>query len=184
MNISRRNFLYSTGAVGLVSTVGFGCSSPQVVVVRQATPNPLIGKRTFVFEPVSWDGFTYDGQSEADWLASRKPKQVESFNEDKRNVTERMMKRFEAEAKSDEVIKLGSAGAGEFAIAMHIKAYERGMFQWSFAIKDESGQVVDELEGPNRGGGWGFAIQFTNLIVLATVDILKYLRKRYKNEGE
>lgn len=167
-------------AAALLVAAAGACSGPSVSVIRQATPNPLIGIKRYALAPVTWDGLTWNKQPEAAWLARRNPEQQVSWAKDKEGVTARMLERFQVEKKDDEQIVAagGALAPGQFLIAIHVDAYNDGMFSWTFQVKDAAGAVIDEVRGPPRGGGFGIWMELNTLVVFAPSDVLKYLRGR------
>jgi len=184
--MNRREFFKLSAGVGTVTLLGsstVACGGPSMQVVRQAMPNPLVGVQNYFLAPVTWNGYTYNGQPEEAWLATRNERQRASWLNDKVAVTERFLQRFTVEARRGESVQplTGPAPAGSFVIAINIGAYMRGKFAWQFAILDAGGQVVDQLIPPERGGGFGLAMELNSLIVLGTVDVLRYLRTRTRS---
>src|SRR5688500_13042781 len=63
----------------VVQTLACFPEKGELRVVHQAAPNPLVGVKRYAVAPVTWNGFTYEGQTEAAWAATRTPEQRASF---------------------------------------------------------------------------------------------------------
>lgn len=76
-----------------IGILASGCG-PQWAVVKQSTPNPFIGQKAFLIEPIKFDGMLVGKLSEADYLAKKKPDQQASFVADKTAMNERFAARL------------------------------------------------------------------------------------------
>jgi len=135
--------------VVVVGSLAACYSFPPPEVVKQSSPSPLAGATSFVVAPVTFNGFTYAGQPEAEWLKTRDPKQIASWQNDKVTMSEKVMKRFSVD-KSDEqtfVFNVPPA-AGQFVVAINFDSYD-GQMRWTAEIRDSSGQVVDVVRDPH-----------------------------------
>lgn len=168
---------FARAAVFILAVSCAGCfpSVAEVKIVTQASPNPLVGAKKYALAPVSWEGFTYDGQTEAAWLATRSAEQRASFENDKVAVNKKLAERFDVEADDDENF---AAGDAPFTLAYAITSYRDGQFSWRLEVRDKSGAVVDAIESSAGGTGYGFAFDFNLAIVAMSTQTLDHLRAR------
>lgn len=132
----------------LMTVVGACYQLPPPEIVKQADPSPLKGATAFVVMPVTFDGFTYSGQSESTWLQTRNPEQVDSWRQDKVAMTDKLVKRLNMEAASGQTFSKGAhASEGAFAVAVNFDAYD-GQMRWTATILDASGSVIDVVRDP------------------------------------
>src|SRR5688500_11543315 len=75
----RRLAIRSLLAWLVVQTLACFPEKGELRVVPQAAPNPLVGVQRYAVAPVTWHGFTHEGQTEAVWAATRTPEQRASF---------------------------------------------------------------------------------------------------------
>lgn len=169
---------FATLAIFALGFVLAGCfpSVGEVKIVAQAQPNPLVGVKDYGLAPVSWEGFTYDGQPEAAWLGTRNAEQRASFEQDKIGINRKLAERFEVEKDDDETFAAG--GGARFSLAYTMLRYTDGQFFWRLEVRDESGKVVDALESHAGGTGYGFAFDFNLAIVAMSTQALDHLRAR------
>jgi hypothetical protein len=165
--------------MALVACLASACMPEmgELTVVKQATPNPLVGVKSFAVAPVTWEGFTYEGQPEEAWLATRTDEQRASFANDKVRIHEKLLDRLVVDKNDDESFVAGSGAP--FTLAYNVHAYADGKFHWTLRVLDASGQLVDEVNGPPSGYGFGFAPQLEYFVVVAGTHTLRYLRARY-----
>ena len=168
-------------ALALAAFAG-GCNTqlPPPTVVKQASPNPLLGTKRYVVA-VTWNGFTWDGQPEAAWLATRTPKQQESWAEDKVRITTKMLDWFNGgEKRADEQFTRGDlAGQGQFLLAINVDAFD-GEFEWTLQVRDPNNNVVNEVRAPpNRMGRSNTWAAEAILCSVAPLTIMQYVRTRY-----
>lgn len=152
---------------------------PPPEVVKQADPSPLRGAKSFVVAPITFDGFTYEGQPEAEWFKTRSEKQVSSWQNDKREMTGKVLKWFERQKSDEQSFVEGSkAGDGQFLVAINFDRYD-GQMRWTAEIRDASGGVVDIVRDPKA-----FTATFNTWMAInsgaqiSTMMIAKYLHSR------
>jgi hypothetical protein len=177
-HLSRRRLLGLAGALLVAPSVA--CSFPekgQLRVVSQASPNPLVGVKKYAVARVTWEGFTYEGRPEAAWQATRSPEQRASFANDKVVITEKILKTLQTNQDDGESF-VAASGAPAHTLHYNVSAYDDGKFHWSLEILDPQGVVVDVIQGPPTGYGWGFAQQYGFLVVVASTHTQEYLRAR------
>lgn len=175
MNLVRRSATLAIFALGFVLA---GCfpSVGEVKIVTMAQPNPLVGVKAYGLAPVSWEGFTYDGQPEAAWLETRTPEQRASFEQDKIAINKKLAERFEVEKDDDETF--GGGQGARYSLAYKMLSYTDGQFFWQLEVRDQSGKVVDALESHAGGTGYGFAFDFNLAVVAMSTQALDHLRAR------
>jgi hypothetical protein len=175
MNVVGR---FATIAILVFGLVLAGCfpAVGEVKIITQAQPNPLVGVKDYGLAPVSWEGFTYDGQAEAAWLATRTPEQRASFEQDKIAINKKLAERFEVDKDDEETFTAGADG--RFSLAYTMLSYTDGQFFWRLEVRDKSGKVVDALESHAGGTGYGFAFDFNLAVVAMSTQALEHLRAR------
>ena len=142
-------------AVVLLGMLGVGCAPPWTVI-KQAEPNPFIGKNDFVVLPVEYEGLMVGTKTEEEYLAEKKDKKVELFERDKGDVEDLFTTNLQAEAKDDGItVKSGGEVTG-YAIRPLVKMMEPGFFAavvskpsqiiMRVRIEDKDGKVLDEIE--------------------------------------
>lgn len=155
--ISRRTFtgLLAITAVSAASLAGIGCGPPGIVV-KQANPNPMVGKNEFVVEPVTYPGLMVGNKPEAVYVGEKKPEQQQSFEADKQETAKNLIEVLIADAgKKGIKIAPPSGAPGMFNIRPAITFYEPGTFngfvnintqlKGTMQIVDGQGQVLDEV---------------------------------------
>lgn len=175
-------------AVALAVTGCAAVQKPKPTVVQQATPNPLVGARAFQFAPVTFEGFTFAGKSEEEWLSKEDADYREGWKGNKEGATERILKQLVVEAGSDFSVAAGSGtlGPGQFLLAVNVDKYVdelglmRGTFHGTLRVKDGSGKVIDEIRLPVREGGGIPSLALNTFVVWAAADTAEYLRSRIK----
>ena len=96
--LTRRDVLRLPLAIGTVAAVGTitaleGCAPPWTII-RQATPNPLVGTRAFAILPISFEGVIIGGRSEEAYLSRRSDNQRASYEADKQAMVTRLFERL------------------------------------------------------------------------------------------
>jgi hypothetical protein len=132
----------------LLALVGCG---PSFVVLRQAAPNPFLGKPAFALEPVRYDGLTVGDKPEQAYLAEKDAKTQEGFQGDKVGMNEKFAERLTARPGA---IQLGAQGG--WIIRPVIYKVEPGSFngfvnipttvRMHLQLVDSAGQVLDEVD--------------------------------------
>lgn len=172
--LSRRGFAGWLGVVALSLTAlaGIACGPPGLVV-KQAMPNPFVGKNEFVVEPVTYPNLSVGGKPEATYLADKKPESQQSFEADKTETAKNLIETLMAEGARRGLRITPAAGApGMFNIRPMVTFFEPGNFNGfvniatelkaTLQIVDAQGQVIDEvlfqtavgasLANPSSGG--------------------------------
>lgn len=80
---------------------------------------------------------------------------------------------------SDEERFVADPAQAQYTLAYRVYAYNEGKFHWKLQVLDRSGTVVDEVQGPPSGYGYGFAGEYNFFIAVAGQHTLTYLRSRY-----
>src|SRR5689334_19895195 len=83
--LARRSILVLAGAL-----LASGCG-PAYTIVRQGNPNPFTGRNAFIVEAIHYDGLTVGRKTEAEYLAAKKPEQVQSFQGDKSGMVQKFV---------------------------------------------------------------------------------------------
>jgi hypothetical protein len=141
----------------VVPFVVLSACGPSWKVVKQANPNPLQGKRTFVVEEIKFDNLMIGKKAEADYIAGKEQKWLDSYNADKSAMVNGYTGRLIAlKGGYDIAPSTGAAPADGFIIRPVISWLEPGNFNGVFNIASEAklrlqvvdgaGTVVDEVE--------------------------------------
>jgi hypothetical protein len=152
MLLLRRTFL------GSLTLLVVGCG-PRWVVVRQASPNPLLGARRFAVDRVHFEGLRVGGKSEAEYLAGKDEGQRASFEEDKRAFEGTFAAALTAGAQGISLVQ-PPAEAETFVVRPAVGWFEPGFYAGVAARDTEvelvtqivraSGEVVDEFTVRSR----------------------------------
>jgi len=158
---------------------------PPPTVVKQTNPSPLVGAKDFIVAPVTFNGFTFEGAAESEWLKTRSAKQNASWANDKATMGAKMMKMFGREKLDEQTFALGAAaGAGQFAVAINFDRYD-GQMRWTAEIRDATGAVVDVVRDPLAVTmGFNTALALESGAQLCAMMISKYLHSRAFPEPE
>lgn len=133
-----------------------GCGYPWVVV-RQAEPNPLFGKKEFVVLPIDFTDLRVGSKTEEEYLAEKKDKTVDSFLADKDAMNEFFVAALKDSAASDGVSVREAAGEIDtYVLKPHIGQIEPGFYAFvvsspsevvmQLRIETKDGKLVDEIE--------------------------------------
>ena len=145
-------------------TVG-GCA-PSWIIVKQASPNPLAGKRSFAAQGLGWDQVLIGAREQDrvrldDYVNKKKPEEQAPFREalqkDFAGAGELFKSKLSDKAKGIGLEIAAAPGEGVFGIKSTVKIYEPGF--WSpvgfgnratelhvtVVIADAAGNVVDEV---------------------------------------
>ena len=146
--------------------VAAGCG-PTWVVVKQANPNPLSGKKAFAVEALAWEKMSIgsrekDRMSLADYVAKKKPEEQEKwkadFAKDQEGAGEKFKEVLASKTKGAGLDTAAGAGPETFTIKPSVRVYEPGFWTpmgWgnratelhtTVEIVDGSGAVVDEVQ--------------------------------------
>lgn len=156
--LSRRGFtsLLALSALSISVLAGVGCGPPGIVV-RQATPNPLVGKVDFVVEPVAYANLMVGDKTEAAYLGDKKPEQQQSFEADKAETGKNLIEMLTAETGRKGIkVVLSTGTPGMYNIRPAITFFEPGNFNGfvniptvlkaTMQVIDAQGQIIDEVQ--------------------------------------
>ena len=146
-------------ALAVLAATAAGCG-PSWRVLRQATPNPILGQKAFAVEVVSYEGLRVGSKLESDWLAEKAKdkedgqKSIQSFIQDKTDGGQEFVKALGAELLHA-ALSVSAPAAGVVSVRPHVTYYEPGVYAGIFAIPtevvleaqflDANGQVADEV---------------------------------------
>jgi hypothetical protein len=152
--LSRRGFtsLLALSALSISVLAGVGCGPPGIVV-RQATPNPLVGKVDFVVEPVAYANLMVGDKTEAAYLGDKKPEQQQSFEADKAETGKNLIEMLTAETGRKGIkVVLSTGTPGMYNIRPAITFFEPGNFNGfvnfptvlkaTMQVIDAQGQII------------------------------------------
>ena len=169
----------------MTALVVAACGGSQWTVIRQATPNPLLGQRVFVIAPVQYDGLIVANQPEAQWLATRTPDQQLSFQNDKERFNENLLAQIGSRAASRFQLTSGTTPpANGFFLVPHLRyvhsnAWSGGEFHLVLEIANSQGQVVSEINIPvRRIAGYGLGAQLQASANAFSLYVVRYLREQ------
>jgi hypothetical protein len=159
-----------------LSFLFIGCA-PKWTVIRQAEPNPFLGKKEFAVLPVDYKDLKIGEKTEQEYRDSKEAKTEGKFDGDKEAVSEKLIAAMKAQAK-DEGLRVDSA-AGEvkapFIVKPWVQFMEPGFYAYMVnrnsemrvrvTIETADGKELDVIElthetpasmGPNisAGGRW------------------------------
>lgn len=165
-----------------------GCGGTRWEIVQKAPNNPMAGAHEFYVAPVQFDGIIIQGKSEAEWLATRNPKQQAAWTNDKAEYTRLLLHQlsgdgYAAIAKGRSYRPL-EAALPERAFVVAVRFAEMNTDHlFVVTIKDAANHVIDEVRFPmpNAGSSMtaiGFAPQFMNSRSLLAERLDRYLRDR------
>ena len=135
-----------------LALIAAACAPPWTVV-RQANPNPFQTQRSFAVEAIRFDTLQVGGKTEAEYLAGKDPKQLESWAGDKAEMSNLFASELAANATGLTIAPPGPTSAivrpscsfvepGNYNSFVNISTEVRLVLQ----ILDASGQVQDEIE--------------------------------------
>jgi hypothetical protein len=150
--------------LALVGVFAGGCGKPYVII-KQATPNPFVGKTQFVVMPVDYTDLHIGDKSEAEYLSGKDDKQQESFAGDKQGVNDKFQESLAAHAADGGIVVDQAKGVvTTFMIKPHVRFIEPGFFtaivngaskvEMVVTIADEHGTELDQIlvtHGTNSG---------------------------------
>jgi hypothetical protein len=132
-------------------------------VLRQATPNRLEQQRSFVVEPIHFERMLVRGMPEAEFLANKGARTIESWQADKADMSRLFYESLARHAKALELSPTPSvARPGAFVIRPICTFIEPGEFNVTITtftvrvqILDPAGALVDEVStGGNVAPVW------------------------------
>ncbi len=157
--------------------LGVSACGPAWVVVKQAKPNPMVGQKTFAVEPIDFSAMKIGDPgkiTEAEWVAKKKPDEVEKFKSDlqgsKDRMTENFAKALGAIAARQGVTVTAGAQPGVWTIKPVVTELEPGfnafvmtqpaVVRLQIHIIDPQGQEVDvaEMKATRDAGSFGAMI--------------------------
>jgi hypothetical protein len=134
----------------LLSTLSFACGHPWTVI-RQANPDPFVGRPDLLVEPLHFENTQVGEKSEAQYAAEKQPQEQDSWKADKQGMSER----FEAGLMSEGEGALHVGGAGGARVRPIVTFIEPGFYAYvashpsqvemDVQILDANGQVQDEI---------------------------------------
>ena len=141
----RRGF----GFLGLLVLLLLCACGPKWMVVRQAVPNPLVGKRQFSCQPVEFTGLRVGGGTEEEHLADKNQKQRSMWEADKEALAGNFIGRLIAEAAA-KGIKVTQGAEAPFLIRPKVTFIEPGHFGfWNIASRVEMSVTIARQDGTN-----------------------------------
>lgn len=149
----RRFFVLTLLCLGLFLT---GCGKPWKVI-QQATPNPFLGKKEFVVMPVDYSGLMVGSKTEAEYLAEKKDKTVDRFEQDKVDMDGLITTGIRSVATGNGLkVTPASGEVTTFVIKPHVQFMEPGFYavvvskpsevKLRLKIEDKDGKLLDEIE--------------------------------------
>lgn len=136
-----------------ISFLFIACGPPWQVV-RQAVPNPLLGKTQFVLKPIDFSGLRVGEKTEQGYLAEKDEETRGKWVGDKKAMNEEFANSLMAEARDNGII-VQMGGEGEYTVEPKIPWLEPGFYvgvaaknsetHMTLIIRDKAGQVVDEI---------------------------------------
>ncbi len=131
-----------------------GCG-PAWTVVRQAQPSPFNAQSAFAVEPIAYEGLKVGGKNEADYLAEKKPEQVEAWRSDLGKLNQAFSDSLVKEGKGLQVTAGAAAAPGPYSVKPMVSFIEPGVWaavvnipsevRMTLRIVDGQGTVVDEV---------------------------------------
>ncbi|MFO0678865.1 MAG: hypothetical protein U0169_20220 [Polyangiaceae bacterium] len=170
--------------VSLVFVVGCG---PKVVIVKQASPNPMTATTKFVVAKPTYDaGFNVGGRSEQDWMAAKKDETQDKWAADKVAFADTFVEGFMTQ--KDAVLLENAQGAGIFGVKTRYLRYEPGHYvgvssapaglDAVIEFVDASGAVVDEIRIYAKADGFSAGERGRLCARQIGEATAKYLKKR------
>jgi len=175
-----------------------GCG-PSWQVIKQATPNPILGKTQFTVLPVDFTNIRIGSKAEAEWLAGKDADSQKSWADDKVAMNLKFSAALASQAAEyGAQVQAGTAaGSAPFVIKPVATMAEPGfyagivsaasVYEITIQITTPDGQVVDEIRvqtseaadlyNPSSGG------RLRNCSEHAGKIAGDYLKTRVKGEG-
>lgn len=131
----------------------FACGNPWVVV-RQASPNPFVGHRTFGIDAMHYENLRVGGNTEAEHLADKDPAQRASWEQDKAGLDTEFRGGLTEELRGHPLV---APGGDPFTMRPHVTFIEPGIYTHFFNRATEvhltvffldarTGAVLDEIQ--------------------------------------
>lgn len=133
-----------------------GCA-PKWTVLRQAEPNPFVGKTEFAVLPVDYGDLKVGEKSEAQYLSEKDEGQRASFAGDKQGMADNFLAALREEASAEGLVVQQAAGEVKvFLLRPHVYFVEPGFYAvvasapsqvaMKVTIESPDGKVLDEIE--------------------------------------
>ncbi|MFO0620943.1 MAG: hypothetical protein U0745_06080 [Polyangia bacterium] len=145
----------SVSAALLLGAATVGGCGPAWTVVRQAQPSPFNAQSTFAVEPIAYEGLKVGDKNEADYLAEKKPEQVEAWRSDLGKLNQVFADTLVKEGKGLQVTAGAAAAPGPYSVKPMVSFIEPGAWaaivnipsevRMTLRIVDGQGTVVDEV---------------------------------------
>lgn len=145
----------SISAALLFGAMTAGGCGPAWTVVRQAAPSPFNAQSAFAIEPIAYEGLKVGGKAEADYLAEKKPEQVEAWRADLGKLNQQFAENLAKEATGLQVSVGPAAAPGPYSVKPMVSYIEPGVWagivnipaevRMTLRIVDAQGAVVDEV---------------------------------------
>jgi hypothetical protein len=141
-------------AAFLVTAVLFTTGCQSWVVVKQANPNPMVGKTAFALESLHFEAVSIGGKTETAYLSDKEEKTKQSWEADKTDSTRIFGERVRAGVKSVTFTDAATPGA-QFLVRALVTYWEPGSFavvvnipsemRISLTVSDDKGAILDEV---------------------------------------
>lgn len=145
----------SVSAALLVGAATVSGCGPAWTVVRQAQPSPFNAQSAFAVEPIAYEGLKVGDKNEADYLAEKKPEQVEAWRADLGKLNQAFADTLVKEGKGLQVTAGAAAAPGPYSVKPMVSFIEPGVWaavvnipsevRMTLRIVDGQGTVVDEV---------------------------------------
>lgn len=145
----------SISAALLLGAMTTGGCGPAWTVVRQAAPSPFNAQSAFAVEPIAYEGLKVGGKAEADYLAEKKPEQVEAWRADLGKLNQAFADTLVKEGKGLAIAVGPAAAPGPYSVKPMVSFIEPGVWaavvnipsevRMTLRIVDAQGAVVDEV---------------------------------------
>ncbi len=129
-----------------------GCQS--WVVIKQANPNPMVGKTAFAIESLHFEAVSIGGKTETAYLADKEDKTKQSWETDKTEAMRIFGERVRADVKGVTFTDAATPGA-QFLVRALVTYWEPGAFtgvinlpsemRISLTVSDDKGAILDEV---------------------------------------
>lgn len=148
----------------LGAIIAFGATScgPPWTVVRQATPNPLMGQKKFAVMPIDFSGLRVGEKDEPGYLAEKDAESKNSWAGDKEGMNAEYAKRLTEEASAVGISVVGGNDKAEFVVHPKVGWLEPGFYAYVAAkpsevrmtvtISSPDGSVIDEITMSHQTG--------------------------------
>lgn len=148
--MNRRAIVYSLVVAAVTATLGCG---PPWQVVKQAAPNPFLGKKAFGALPMDYTGMEIGGKTEAEYVADKDADSRQKWEGDKGAIAGNYVGQLIGKA-SEAGIQV-TPGPGEFIVKPRTVFVEPGIYtaiynkasqlRVNVQVTDAQGAVLDEF---------------------------------------